>query len=415
MSAPSGIPLIVQVSRDVVTVRNLETGESIQLGYWGHLQSPGIVRIAAASLSGDGKWLAIGRADRNQIEVRAPLAPREQPPQYITNLENPGDPKAEIRGIEFSPDGQYLAAVSYGGTGQVFKLGKRKLNSQLSFDMTGGKVSQFRALKFSPDSRWLATLSSSGLLKLIGVGGRKRPEHSLSNSEVVSVAFTQDSKFLMVNTRNGVKVWNTEKAAWSDKKFDGLAFGFEIAYHWIFVSNSVESNAVFAYEIRWGKMTEILPHKQRTLTLPSGVAQAVGRSTTFALVPPRAFASGMDGRYLLMGDELGAVRVFDTRTFQEVVSFFAFPLDDSQLDPGTVINGLWKGDAHGTVFYVRADNKTVHVPVPANVDDPNYETSAQFYQYRAAQTSDQSRIQWVRRFSLQQILASPSPRDPLLN
>jgi|GEM_PF-4430972 len=421
MSAPSGIPLVVQVSRDVVTVRNLETGETNELGHWADFRIPGSKRISAAALSPNGHWLAIGRADKHQIEVRAPMTEVDAPPQYVANLQIPELSKAEIRGIEFSPDGQHLAAVSYSGTGELFKLGKRKLSSQVSFEMTDGKISKIRTLEFSPDSQWLATLSAGGVLQLIEVVRKQHRIFPLSNAAETPtdrahhIAFTGDSKTLMVNTRSGLKLWNVEKGKWREKQFAGLAFGFEIADYWILLGNSAESNAVFAYHTPSGEMREIVPHNQFTVLLPEGVAQFIGQKTTFSLVPPRAFASGMDGRYLLMGDAMGAVRVFETQTFREVVSFQAFPFDDSPLHPGTVLDRLWAGDAKGTFFYVLADDKVVHVPVPLNVNSPDYQDSIEFREYQKAQTSDQSHVQWVRRFNLHAFLAPQRAHNPQLN
>jgi WD40 repeat protein len=124
----------------------------------------------------------------------------------------PAIPEAdEIRGLAFSPDGKQLASSFCAETGK----GSRCLQSKiLLWDVETRQSREFavvedaglvRALAFSPDGNYLALGAENGLVKVLDLKtGVPLPLNiEPSSSEVLSLAFSKDSKMLAGGNKAG--------------------------------------------------------------------------------------------------------------------------------------------------------------------------------------------------------------------
>ena len=110
-----------------------------------------------------------------------------------------------IRGVAFSPDGQWLATASDDFTANIWDLGDWKVRLALS-----GHTASVRCLAFSPDGRWLATGSNDKTAKIWDLeSGKERMTLAGHNAAISSLAFSPDGQWLATGSNDKTaKIWD---------------------------------------------------------------------------------------------------------------------------------------------------------------------------------------------------------------
>ena len=112
--------------------------------------------------------------------------------------------------IDFSPDGEILAAVDYGGPLRVWDLQENSEKWSFQLESTAKYGGRGNPVAFSPDGKTLAAESSDHVVLLdanSGTPGLKFGPHSV----LESIAFSPDGQQLATCGRDGtVKLWNVK-------------------------------------------------------------------------------------------------------------------------------------------------------------------------------------------------------------
>ncbi|BAZ12676.1 YD repeat protein [Calothrix sp. NIES-4071] len=129
-----------------------------------------------------------------------------QEPTGTIDLRQNEQPSAEGSTVEFSPDGQLLAA---GNTIQdVARLWK--LDGSLVTTLTGHQNGISR-IRFSPDGRQIATSSHDGTIKLWHLDGSLIRTFTGHKAEVQDLAFSPDGKLIVSGSHDRtIKLWTVE-------------------------------------------------------------------------------------------------------------------------------------------------------------------------------------------------------------
>ena len=148
--------------------------------------------------------------------------------EYIAQLE-PNSPcnssAADVSDIDFSPNGNYLAAASSNNTVRVLKVTETLTDQAYCEEHADGVV----AVRFSPEGTYLATASLDGFAGLGKISSNGvisdflRLDHSfyiprernnrfdIYRPPVVAVEFSPDGKYLATGSANGsVRLWGTD-------------------------------------------------------------------------------------------------------------------------------------------------------------------------------------------------------------
>ncbi|MFN6463908.1 MAG: AAA-like domain-containing protein [Nostoc sp. DedVER02] len=128
-----------------------------------------------------------------------------QPTGTIEPNEN-GQPSAEASTVDFSPDGQLLAASNT--TQNIARIWK--LDGSLVTTLTGHQ-NAISHIRFSPDGRQIATSSYDGTIKLWHLDGSLIRTFTGHKAEVQDLAFSPDGKLIVSGSHDRtVKLWTVE-------------------------------------------------------------------------------------------------------------------------------------------------------------------------------------------------------------
>ena len=147
----------------------------------GDAQSPFIDRVCALAFSADGKLLATGGGEPSRAgEIKVWNIASGELARDIPNIHSD-----VVLGLEFSPDGRFLASVAADKMARLTDLATGKLTRTFE-----GHTQGVLALSWSPDGRTLATAGADAQVKLwdAATGDRKKNIEGYEK-EVTAVKF----------------------------------------------------------------------------------------------------------------------------------------------------------------------------------------------------------------------------------
>ena len=215
-----------------------------------------------------------------------------------------------LTSIAFSPDGRYVVSGSRDKTARVWEAATGMETVRLTYD------GEIKSVAFSPDGKYAVLggcdrvdsnfncLQGSARVWDVSIG--KEIAHTVHDSEVWSVAFSPDGKFVVSGSEDGTaRVWE----ALTGNEISGM----KSANTMVFVSFSPDGKYVVSgsfdgtarvWEAATGKEIARMTHSIDPLM---GVAQGV-----------EAVAISPDGKYVVSGSIDNTARVWEALTGQEV-------------------------------------------------------------------------------------------------
>lgn len=114
----------------------------------------------------------------------------------------------EIRSINFSKDGAWLATASSDGSISIWDAKNNNFTSPVYTFLQGGSIT---SMEFSPDIKYLATGSSNGNAYLWELQAGEEIVRIGHNNPVEGVSFTPDGTKLVTVSRKVIQVWDISK------------------------------------------------------------------------------------------------------------------------------------------------------------------------------------------------------------
>ncbi len=322
-----------------------------------------------AAVSPDGGTVALG-TEAGQIQI-SKIPDNIILQNFIPVGLNPESPK--IRALAFSPDGKRLAIFSYNSNGWLYNRnaqGEWKLEKAFE---TGERL--IHETTFSPDGRWLTFNTRCGTHFLYDLNFPEKAPRALvmpPDKRLVDrtkhsggSVFSWDSRYLIMGTSRTergpstlTQVWDTQEKKWTgfmqsgEKASQRYIDQVELAEVANLPDNPPSFGAV--HPLR-GRPEIVFFQNDLPNELPIfDILQRPERLTTFSwnyltgekvelrysemfddrFAQITAFASSHDGKFLLMGDVIGALRVYDAETKVELFSTQAFPYEFSPSPSG---------------------------------------------------------------------------------
>ncbi|HJT55210.1 MAG TPA: WD40 repeat domain-containing protein [Ktedonobacteraceae bacterium] len=118
----------------------------------------------------------------------------------------------QLRSVEWSPDGKYLAFA--GIDGNVYALDVTDLKRISLINTYKGHKNAVNSISWSPDSRYIASGSKDTTIQIWGaIDGSYISIYTMHSSEVFTVAWSADGQYIASGDRSGVlNVWDTPLA-----------------------------------------------------------------------------------------------------------------------------------------------------------------------------------------------------------
>jgi WD40 repeat protein len=178
--------------------------------------------ISAVAVSPNGKWLAVASEDKTISLWNLATG------GYHGCLTGHTD---RIPALAWHPDSTYLVSVGWDTSARVWDA-----NTLQPVIILNSHAAQVHALSFSRDGRWLACADSSHTVHVWDFAAKKtihklkvpvadrqpaftrerrqrqRPQESASQSEIRTIAFSPDGKYLACNGDRIIHLWNPENA-----------------------------------------------------------------------------------------------------------------------------------------------------------------------------------------------------------
>ena len=261
------------------------------------IQKP-YVRLGAAALSSDSRWIAFGDSDGSVLlyEISNLWRTRKMPSDFILNGHD-----REVRAVAFSPDGKMLASGAADGTLQFINCRTfLNLSNNPLFHYGTNCVVESRWLRSHPMAK-CSQLEERMLLSRYGISKRSRLWRVLGshNRDITALAFSPDSKTLAAGTSGSELVlWDVS----SQKKLSSLE-GHD--------SNVGAINAlVFSPD---GELLASGADDKKVLLWNTETRQRIGEYSPGSTVLAIAFTTG--GQNLIVGDRSGKLKHLATTDF----------------------------------------------------------------------------------------------------
>src|SRR5690242_18744539 len=110
-----------------------------------------------------------------------------------------------VQGVEWSPDGKYIATASYDGTVHILDAGNGQLLASYSDHM--GHIWR---VAWSPDSKYVASGGDDAMLRVWNVANGQLAFKGAQGSPIRGIAWSQNNSYLASSDRAGqIKIWDT--------------------------------------------------------------------------------------------------------------------------------------------------------------------------------------------------------------
>ena len=260
------------------------------------IQKP-YVRLGAAALSSDSRWIAFGDSDGSVLlyEISNLWRTRKMPSDFILNGHD-----REVRAVAFSPDGKMLASGAADGTLQLSTVAHSSFKQQSSIPLRDELRSGVQVVAFSPDGKMLAAGREDATITLWDIKAQQVMARSgKHNRDITALAFSPDSKTLAAGTSGSELVlWDVS----SQKKLSSLE-GHD--------SNVGAINAlVFSPD---GELLASGADDKKVLLWNTETRQIIGEYSPGSTVLAIAFTTG--GQNLIVGDRSGKLKHLATTDF----------------------------------------------------------------------------------------------------
>lgn len=269
---PDNRQLISVASDKTVRVWYVETGELLSV-YRPPIGPGEDGQLMAAALTQDGKMLAVagnsGAADKHGAIY---LIPYPSFGQLSRVLRGHG---GNITSLDFSSDGKYLVSGSNDNTARIWDAATGKPLRTLS-----GHTAQVKGAVFSPDGKRVATVSFDKTARIWNVASGKT-EATLTGhtAEVQCVAWSPDGKTLLTGSRDkSLGVWEASgklRTRYQNLAADPLSLAFTPDSRQVLVTWFGGDDRASILDVATGK--ESVAFKQHRNTIFSGAVSPDGK------------------------------------------------------------------------------------------------------------------------------------------